>query len=176
VDESRGLCAAPWTSIGFDVSEAVPLTAPSIAAAQALETRSMCGLLDLARSSRGPRRLSASASASASGLGSAHGPYSGPLSSAVCRGEMGHRGPSREAEPRLLQQCCCGGLPGLPVQLVRRTAALPGPGRIRGGFARWARRPAGGEARAQDGGASRCQFGPAPTWRLDLEWEARRGS
>ena len=30
--------------------------------------------------------------------------------------------------------------------------------------------------RAQDGGASRCQFGPAPTWRLDLEWEARRGS
>jgi hypothetical protein len=78
--ESRGVCAAPWTSNGFDASEAVVL----------------------ARSSRGPRRLSASASASASGLGSAHGPNPGPLSSVGGRREMGHRGPSREAEPRLL--------------------------------------------------------------------------
>jgi hypothetical protein len=99
--ESRGVCAALWTSIGFDVSEAVPLTAPSIPAATGRED-SMCGLFDLARSSRGPRRLSASASTSASGLGSAHGPNTGQLPSVGCRGEMGHRGPSREAKPRLL--------------------------------------------------------------------------
>jgi hypothetical protein len=99
--ESRGVCAALRTRMGSDVSEAVPLTAPSIPAAKAVEARSMCGLLDSARSSRGPRRLSASASASASGSGSGseHGPNTGPLG---CRGEMGNRGPSREAEPRLL--------------------------------------------------------------------------
>ena len=69
--ESRGVCSALWTRMGFDVSEAVPLTAPSFPAAQAVETRSMCGLLDLARSSpsRGPRRLSASALGLGLGLG-----------------------------------------------------------------------------------------------------------
>jgi hypothetical protein len=41
-----------------------------------------------------------------------------------------------------------------------------GPG-VRGDFARWARRPAFGEARAQDGGASRCQLGQAPKLLLE---------
>jgi hypothetical protein len=36
---------------------------------------------------------------------------------------------------------------GCPCNWCRRAAALPGPGRIRGGFGRWAWRPAGGEAR-----------------------------
>ncbi len=99
--ESRGVCVALWTRIGFDVSEAVLLTAPSITAAQADTRLGRCaGLLGLDRSSRGPRRLSASASASP--LGSVHGPNVGPLSSVGYRGEMEHRGPSREAEPCLL--------------------------------------------------------------------------
>ena len=74
----------------------------------AVKSRMMCGLLVLARSRRGPRRRSASASASACGLGRAHGPNTGPLSSVGCRGEMGHRSPS---SPDLT--CCWGGLPGL---------------------------------------------------------------
>ena len=69
-----------------------------------VKTRSMRGLLVLARSSHGPRRLPASAS----GLGSVHGPNTGPLSSFGFRGEMGHGSPS---SPDLT--CCWGGLPGL---------------------------------------------------------------
>jgi hypothetical protein len=130
----------------------------------AVKTRLMCGPLSrlgLAQRGRGPRRLSASASASASASeqGSVHGPNTGPLPFVGLRG---HRGPSRRNLPS-----CWRGLPGLPVPLVRRAAAARGPAGLGEGFARRAWRPAGGEARAQDGGASRCQFGPAPTWSLD---------
>ena len=112
----------------------------------AVKTRWMCGLLVLARSSRGPRRLSASASASASGLGSAHGPNTGPLPSVGGRGEMGHRGPSR------WNLACCWGRAaragGATGAACRRLAGgfLPdsgalcslgmAPGRRRGGRAR----------------------------------------
>ena len=109
-------------------------------------TQGHSGSLDSARSSRGPRRLSPSASASASGLGRVHGPNTGPLPSVGGRGEMGHRGPSRWD-----LACCWGGLPGLAVPLARRAAAWRGrglpdsgalcslgtaPGRRRGGRAR----------------------------------------
>ncbi len=135
--ESRGVCAALWTSIGFDVSEAVPLTAPSIPAATGRED-SMCGLFDLARSSCGPSRLSASASASASGLGGAHEPNMGPLPSVGCRGEMGHRGPSREAErPLLLRRAArAARAAGAGARPLCR-----GPAGLGGGFACWAWRP-----------------------------------
>jgi hypothetical protein len=149
------------------------LTAPSITAAQAVEARSMCGLLGLDRSSRGPRhgRLSASASASASGLGGAHGPNMGSLPSVGCRGEMGHRGPPREAEPCLLPGRAAGAACAAGAARGRFARA----GRIRGGFARWAWRPAGGEARA------RRQSVALPVWagayfEARPEWEARRGS
>ena len=85
----------------------------------AVKTRLMCGSLVFARSSRSPRRLlaSASASASASGFGRAHGPNTGPLPCVGCRGEAGHRRPSRWNLP-----CCWGGLPGL----TRPTGAARG--------------------------------------------------
>ena len=153
--ESRGVCMALWTRMGFDVSEAVPLTAPSIPAAQTVKTRSMCGLLDWARSSRGPRRLSTSAS----GLGSAPGQTWAHCPPFVAAGRWG-------IEVRLDRRnhaCCCGGLPGLPVQLVPARSRLAGARPDSGGL--WPLGMALGQAarRAQDGGASRCQFGPAPT-------------
>jgi hypothetical protein len=171
--ESRGVCAALWTRMGFDVNEAVPLTASSVPAAQAVETRLMCGSLVLARSSRGPRRLSASASASASGLGSAHGPNTGPLSSVGCRGETGHRGPSREVEPCLLLGRAAGAAraTGAGARPLCRGPAGFGGASAAGHGARQAAR------RAKDGGASRCW----PVWagayvEASTEWEARRGS
>ena len=139
----------------------------------AVKTRLMCGPLSrlgLAQRGRGPRRLSASASASASASeqGSVHGPNTGPLPFVGLRG---HRGPSRRNLPS-----CWRGLPGLPVPLVRRAAAARGPAGLGGTLpaGHGARRAARRARKLQDGGASRCQLGQAPTWRLDRVAESTR--
>jgi hypothetical protein len=112
--------------------------------------------------SPGPRRLSALAS----GPGSVHGPNTGPLSSVGYRGEMGHRGPSREAEPCLLLGRAAG------AARATGSGARPlcwGPAGLGGGFARWAWRS--GMRRGVRKTAERRaagQFGPVPTWRLRL--------
>ena len=73
---------------------------------------------------------------------------------------MGPRAPS---SPETWVSVCGGGLPRLPFPLIPRAVASKWWAcRGRRGVARWAWRPAGAEVRAQDGGASRCQFGPAP--------------
>jgi hypothetical protein len=163
--------------MGFDVSEAVPLTAPSIPAAPAehvllaVRTRLMCGFARFGSEQSRPT------SALCLGLGfglrvgqrtrAQHGPT---VIRRMPRGGWASR--SVEAEPSLLL--------GRAARAARATGAargrfVEGPGRDSGGLSRWARRPAGGEAGAQDGGASRCQFGQAPTWRLE-EWEAREST
>jgi hypothetical protein len=160
----------------------------------AVKTRWMCGLLVLARSSRGPRRLSESASASASasrGLRVAsgqrtrakHGPTQPKGPTVIRRMPRGDGAPkSDEPEPSLLLGMAAGATPvpmapvGASAELVplrpgRRAAALHSD-RIPGDFAGWAWRR-GARARrwrAQDGGASRWQnFWPGAysTWRLD---------
>jgi hypothetical protein len=135
----------------------------------AVKTRLMCGSLDLARSSRGPRRLSASAFASASGLGSAHGPNTGPLPSVGGRGEMGHRGPSR------WNLACCWGRAaragGATGAACRRLAGgfLPDSGALCSlGMAPGMRR--GGRKTAERRAAS---LGRRLRW---AEWEAREST
>ncbi len=109
LSESRGVCAALWTRIGSDVSEAVPLAAPSIPAAGRAHATGIQDSVDVRVAGFGSElSRPTSASASASGLGSVHGPNTGPLPSVGGRGEMGHRGPSRWN-----LACCWGGLPGL---------------------------------------------------------------
>ncbi len=80
------------------------------------------------------------------------------------RGEMGHRGPSREAEPCLLlsRAARAARATGAGARPLCRGPAGFGGAWAAGYGARQAAR------RAQDGGALRCQFGPAPTSRLDL--------
>ncbi len=122
----------------------------------------MCGLLGLDRSS--PRRLSAL------GLGlragqrtrAKHGPT---VLSRLPRGDGASRSVSRGGTFLVAREGC----PGCPCSWYRRAAALPGPGRNRGGFARWVWRS--GRRRGVRKTAERRaagQFGPAPSWRLRL--------
>ncbi len=132
----------------------------------AVKTRLMCGSLDLARSSHGQRRLSASAFASASGLGRAHGPNPGPLPSVGGRGDMGHRGP-----PRWNLACCWGGRPGLGAPLAR---LAEGGGPAGFGGALLARHGARQAARRARTAAERRAAGLGRRLRGDwAEWEAR---
>jgi hypothetical protein len=104
--ESRGVCAALWTRIGFDVSEAVPLTAPSIPAATGSRDS-----VDV-RATRFGSEQSRPTGTSALGLGlrvgqrtrAQHGPTALRW---LPRGD----GASRSDEPE--PPCCWGGLPGL---------------------------------------------------------------
>ena len=169
--ESCGVCAVLWTRICFDVSEAVRLAAPSIpAAGRARATGSEDSLDDAGRWIW--------LGAAAPHVGSLPRPsprppgwaaHTGPLPSVGGRGEMGRRGPSRWD-----LACDWGGLPGWRAAAWRRGCSC----RIRGRFAHWAWRPAAGEAGAQDGGASRCQFGQAPTVEVGPSGRlvSRRGS
>jgi len=83
---------------------------------------------------------------------------------AKTRGEMRHRGPSREAGPCLLlgRAARAARATGAGARPLCRGPAGFGGAWVAGHGARQAAR------RAQDGGALRCQFGPAPTSRLDL--------
>ncbi len=133
----------------------------------------MCGLLGLDRSS--PRRLSAL------GLGlragqrtrAQHGPT---VLRRLPRGDGASRSVSRGGAFLVAAEGC----PGCPCSWCRRAAALPGPGRIRGGFAQLVMALRHAPRRAQDCGASRCW----PVWagayvEASTEWEAcesRRGS
>jgi hypothetical protein len=178
--ESRGVCAALWTRIGSDVSEAVRLAAPSIPAAGRARATGSQDSVDVRVAGFGseqPRPTPTLCLGLRLGLwvGQRTRAQHGPTAFRWWpRREMGHRCP-----PRWNLACCWGGLPGLAVPLVRRAAAWRGGScRIRGRFARWAWRPAGGEAGAQDGGASRCQFGQAPTVEVGPSGRlvSRRGS
>jgi hypothetical protein len=135
--ESCGVCLALLTRIGSDVSKAVRLTAQSIS--------------EQSRPKSEPE--------SALCLGVRLGLRVGPARTRAQHGPTALRWwPRRDGSSRRDLACCWGGLPGLPVPLVRRAAAL------RRGLA--GLRPTCGEAGAQDGGASRCRFGQAPPWRL----------
>jgi hypothetical protein len=177
--ESRGVCAALWTRIGFDVSEAVRLAAPSVPAAgraRATGSRDSVDVRVAGFGSEQPRPTPALGLRLRLGLRvgqrtrAQHGPTAlrwWPRSGRASR--------SVEAEPS--SRAAGEGCRGCPCHWCGRGARpLEGPGRIRGDFSRWARRPAGGEAGAQDGGASRCRFVQAPTWRLGrVRLVSRRG-
>jgi hypothetical protein len=155
--ESRGVCAALWTRIGFDVSEAVPLTAPSITAAQADETRSMCGFARFGSAQSRPT------SALGLGLGLPVGQRTrakrGPtVLRWIPRGDGASRSVSRGGTFLVAGEGC----PGCPCNWYRRAARPDSGGLCPLGMA--------------PGRRARCQFGPAPTSRLRPGWEARRGS
>ena len=165
--ESRGVCAALWTRIGSDVSEAVRLAAPSIpAAGGARATGSHDYSVDVRVAGFGSEQPRPT---SALGLGLRLGLRVGPRTRAL-HGPTALRwwprrdGASGSAEPCLLLEGT--GCPGWRCHWCAAWRRGGGGCRIRGRFARWAWRPSGGEAGAQDGGASRCQLGQAPTWRL----------
>ena len=164
--ESRGVCVALWTRMGSDVSEAVRLTAPSIPAAGRARATGSQDAVDVRAAGFGSEQ-SRPTSALCLGLGLRVGPRTRAVHGPTARRWLprgGRASRSVEAEPSLLLERAAGA--------ARATGAArgrfaEGPGRIRGGFARWARRPAGGEAGAQDGGALRCRFWAAPPWRLE---------
>ena len=140
--ESRGVCMALWTRMGFDVSEAVLFTCPEY-----YRRTGSRGSVDVradrfgSEQSPGPRRLSALAS----GPGSVHGPNTGPLPSVGGRGEMGRCPPRWNLSLLLGRAARAGGATGAA---CRRLAGgfLPdsgalcslgmAPGRRRGGRAR----------------------------------------
>jgi hypothetical protein len=118
--ESRSVCAAPWTSNGLRRKRGRAfLTASSVPAAQAVETRSMCGLLDWARSS--PRRLSALGL----GLGLRVGqrtraPHGPTVLRRLPRGDGASRSVSRGGTFLVAGEGCRG----CPCSWCRRAAAL----------------------------------------------------
>ncbi len=170
--ESRGVCAALWTRMGFDVNEAVPLTAPSVPAAQAVEARSMCWVARFG-SEQPTSALGSRPRPRPPGWAAHTGPTRAHCPPSVAAGRWG-------LEVRLERRnlaCCSGGLPraagGLPVQLVLRAAALPGPGRIGGGLC-----PLGMAPGRRRGGRGRRRCVALPVWagaylEARPEWEAR---
>jgi hypothetical protein len=177
--EKRGVCAALWTSVGLDVSEAVPLTAPSIPSAGGARATGSEDSVDVRVASfcsEQSRRKSALCLGLGLRVGQRRRLQHGPtVLRRLPRGDGASRSVSRGGTLLAAGE----GRRGCPCNWCRRAAALPGPGRIRGGFGRWAWRPAGGEAR------QRRRSVALPVWVGDLyllllggstEWEARRGS
>ncbi len=180
--ESRGVCAALWPRMGSDVSEAVRLAAPRIPAAgraRATGSQDSADVRVAAFGSEQPRPTSALCLGLGLGLrvGQRTRAQHGPTALRWWPRRDG-ASMSVEAEPCLL----LGGAARAGCQCATGPACgslAEGWGcRIRGRFARWAWRPAGGVAGAQDGGASRCQFGQAPTVEVGPRGRlvSRRGS
>ena len=156
--ESRGVCAALGTRMGFDVSEAAPLTAPSIPSAGRARAAGSEDSVDARVASVGSEQ-SRPTSAPCLGLRvgqrtrAQHGPT---VLLWVPRGDGASK--SVEPGPYLLLGRAAG---ADPWHWCGGARPLWGPG-FGGRFSRWAWRSAGGQAGAQDGGASRCRFGQAP--------------
>ncbi len=127
--ESRGVCAALWTRIGFDVSEAVPLTAPSIPAATG--SRDSVDVRATGFCSEQSRPTSALRLGLGLGLRVGQRTRANHRPTALRRLPRGD-GASRSVSRGGTLLAAGEGCRGCP-HWCRATAALPGPGRIRGG-------------------------------------------
>ena len=173
--ESRGVCMALWTRMGFDVSEAVLFNCPEY-----YRRTGSRGSVDVRAARFGSEQPTSALGSRPRPPGwAAHtGPTRAHCPPSVAAGRWG-------IEVRLERwnvPCCCGGLPGLPVQLVpaRGRFKLAGARPDWGGLCPLGMALGQAARRAQDGGASRCW----PVWagayvEASTEWEAcesRRGS